>query len=43
LFFGIAIALEGGIKYIDMAKTDTDFDAIRDHTDFQKLLDGEAI
>ena len=33
-----AIALEGGTEYIDMAKTDTDFDAIRDHADFQKLL-----
>ncbi len=33
-----AIALEGGTEYIDMAKTDSDFDAIRDHADFQRLL-----
>ncbi|MEM8503854.1 MAG: tetratricopeptide repeat protein [Cyanobacteria bacterium P01_D01_bin.1] len=33
-----AIMLEGGTKYIEMAKTDTDFDPVRNHPDFQSLL-----
>ncbi len=37
-FLQKAIALDGTNKYIEMAKTDSDFDAIRDRPEFQALI-----